>query len=118
VIYATTPEQASHNRVCAEQGADNLRRLIRELWQVETVTLWAMNEDMPSFKEALRGPSKDNWVQVLEKEFASLHEMDTLEVVDRPKDQLVIKGMVVCKNQKRRYWGHGTFQVPLCCMRL
>jgi hypothetical protein len=97
VIHVTTPEQASHNRVCAEQDADTLLRLIRELWQVETVTLWAMNEDMPSFKEALRGPNNDKWVEALIKKVASLHELDTFEVVDRPTDQLVIKRKVVCK---------------------
>jgi hypothetical protein len=97
VIHVTTREQASHNTVCAEQDADTLRRLIKELWHAETVTLWAMNDDMPSLKEALRGPNKDKWVEALEKEFASLHELDTFDVVYRRKDQLVIKGNVVCK---------------------
>jgi hypothetical protein len=89
---------------CAEEG-----RLIQELWNLKDVNLWAIDLDHPSFKVAMNGPNCDRWLEAFQDELNALSELDVHELVERPVNQKVMKGKVVCKvkrgadGSKQRY---------------
>lgn len=87
--------QGVHSRRCSTEAPEDV--VIRELWHIQAVKVWATDPDSPSFEEAINGPNRNYWLDALSEEGLALREHDTYEVVDRPHGQNVIKGKPVCK---------------------
>jgi hypothetical protein len=78
-------------------------------WNIQDLSSWAIDIDNPTFNVAMSGPNRDRWMEAFQNELNSLCELDVYELVERelhrqgknlverPNDQRVIKGKVVCK---------------------
>jgi len=69
----------------------------------------AFNDEPKTFFEACQRRDADEWIKATYEEFQSMLDLDVWEVVDRPKDQHVIKSKIVYKlkldenNNPKRY---------------
>jgi hypothetical protein len=65
---------------------------LRQLWQLQDISVWQYDMDSPSLSQAMNGPHRDQWVEAIQSEISSLNEMRTFELVESPTHRNVIRG--------------------------
>lgn len=71
--------------------------VVRQLWYLQDLSVWACDMDSPSFSQALNGSHREKWLEAIHNEVASLNELRAFELMDRPGNKNVIRGHFVLK---------------------